>query len=257
MSIFTKRRADAPPGFFEAEAAALAWLGVGGGVAVADVLGVGDHHIDLEELDEVRPTPEAARRFGRDLARTHDAGAAAFGAPPDGWAGPTFIGRRPQSCRPTASWGSFYARQRVAPFVRIAREAGTISAGEDVVIARALERIEAGELDDDDRPARLHGDLWNGNVVFTAGGVVLIDPAAHGGHRETDLAMLGLFGCPFLEEVVAGYQEQHPLRAGWRDRIPLHQLHPLAVHAAGHGRSYGRALVAAADRTLSLRADGG
>ncbi len=39
---------------------------------------------------------------------------------------------------------------------------------------------------------------------------------------------------------------------GWRDRVPVHQLHPLAVHAAGHGPSYGRALVEAAEETLAL-----
>jgi len=82
--------------------------------------------------------------------------------------------------------------------------------------------------------------------------VVLIDPAAHGGHRETDLAMLALFGCPFLERVFAAYDAEQPLRPGWRDRVPVHQLHPLAVHAAGHGRSYGVALTEAAEQTLAL-----
>jgi len=82
--------------------------------------------------------------------------------------------------------------------------------------------------------------------------VVLIDPAAHGGHRETDLAMLALFGCPHLEVVLAAYDAAAPLREGWRDRVPLHQLHPLAVHAAGHGRGYGIALADAAERVLEL-----
>jgi fructosamine-3-kinase len=82
--------------------------------------------------------------------------------------------------------------------------------------------------------------------------VVLIDPAAHGGHPETDLAMLALFGCPYLDDVLAGYDARSPLREGWRGRVPLHQLHPLAVHAAGHGPSYGAALVRAAEATLRL-----
>ena len=81
---------------------------------------------------------------------------------------------------------------------------------------------------------------------------VLIDPAAHGGHRETDLAMLALFGTPYLEEILRGYQERHRLRDGWRERVPLHQLHPLATHAAGHGPAYAVALVDAARRVLAL-----
>ena len=89
-------------------------------------------------------------------------------------------------------------------------------------------------------------------MLWSAPGVVLIDPAAHGGHRETDLAMLALFGCPFLEHVIAAYDARHPLRPGWRERVSLHQLHPLAVHAAGHGPAYGDELVDAAQRTLAL-----
>jgi len=28
-------------------------------------------------------------------------------------------------------------------------------------------RCRAGDFDDDDQPARLHGDLWSGNVIWT------------------------------------------------------------------------------------------
>jgi fructosamine-3-kinase len=255
MSTFEKTRPDAPEGFFEAEAAGLRWLGEAtptGGARVVRVESVAPRRITLEEVRETKPTPEAARAFGAALAATHDAGAAAFGAPPSGWSGPCFIGRRPLPTRPKASWGAFYAAQRVEPYAAVALEAGALSRTEHEVILRACRLVAAGEFDDGEAPARLHGDLWNGNVLFAAEGVVLIDPAAHGGHRETDLAMLQLFGCPYLDDVLAGYDAAHPLRHGWLDRVPLHQLHPLAVHAAGHGRTYGVALHRAAEATLAL-----
>ena len=88
-------------------------------------------------------------------------------------------------------------------------------------------------------PARLHGDLWSGNVVWSDEHGTLIDPAAHGGHRETDLAMLALFGLPHLQRLVDAYQEQTPLADGWEERQPLHQLFPLLVHAALFGGHYG------------------
>jgi fructosamine-3-kinase len=247
-----KTRADAPPGFFEAEAAGLRWLAEAGGARVVRVIDVEPGTIVLERIDETRPSPEAARRFGRDLARTHAAGAAAFGAPPDGFPGQLFIGRRPMPSAAEPSWGAFYARDRVLPFLPLARRAGFLTAEQEAEVRLACDLIAAGAFDDGEPPARIHGDLWNGNVLWSADGAVLIDPAAHGGHRETDLAMLALFGCPHLELVLDAYDEAAPLRDGWRERMPLHQLHPLAVHAAGHGASYGAGLFRAARAVLIL-----
>jgi len=242
VNTITKRRADAPPRFFEAEAAGLKWLASANGVRTASVIRADDTEIELERIVEVHPTTDAALAFGADLARTHNAGAAAFGAPPDGWTGPLFIGAREMPAAAERSWGLFYARDRVLPFLDVAVAAGNVTARQRVVIEEACELVTSGHFDDDDPPARLHGDLWTGNVLWSVDGVVLIDPAAHGGHRETDLAMLALFGCPNLDEIVRGYEGVTPLRSGWQERIPLHQLHPLAVHAAGHGPHYGVAL---------------
>lgn len=255
METIVKERPEAPELFFEAEAAGLRWLGEAteaGGARVVRVADVAPGRIELERVREARPTAEAARAFGAALAITHAAGAAAFGAPPEGWDGPLFIGKRPLPAAHEESWGRFYARDRVLPYLGIAVEAGGVTRAQLPVIREAVDRIASGELDDGEPPARLHGDLWNGNLLWDARGGVLIDPAAHGGHRETDLAMLALFGAPYLEELVAGYDARAPLRTGWRERIPLHQLHPLVVHAASYGPSYGVALAEAARATLAL-----
>lgn len=249
---YVKQRADAPSGFFEWEAAGLAWLADARGAACVAVHDVDSGRIVLERLAEAHPSAPAARDFGGALARTHDAGAKAFGSPPPDWHGAAYIGNRRMPCEPADTWGRFYAEQRVRPFLDAAVAARNLSAVARSVVDDACDLIADGAFDDDEPPARLHGDLWNGNVVWTPDGAVLIDPAAHGGHRETDLAMLALFGAPYLEEVLAGYEDVHPLRADWSSRIPLHQLHPLAVHAAGHGPSYGAALERAALSTLAL-----
>jgi fructosamine-3-kinase len=95
-------------------------------------------------------------------------------------------------------------------------------------------------------PARLHGDLWSGNVL----GRYLIDPAAYGGHREVDLAMLQLFGSP-PPRFFAAYEEVAPLADGWRDRVDLYQLLPLLVHAELFGGGYGAQAERAARRYVS------
>lgn len=251
VSSFRKHRHDAPPGFFEAEAAGLRWLAQAepaGGARIVRVLDIGPGYLELERLRTGVATVSAAEDFGRALAATHAAGAPAFGSPPTGWRGDGWIGRQPQQLQPRESWGEFYAEQRVRPFVRAAVDNGNLATADAVPVDRLCDRIAAGEFDDGRPPARLHGDLWAGNVVYTADGVALIDPAAHGGHGQTDLAMLELFGCPGLERIQPAYVEAAGLPTDWQQRTALHQLHPVAVHAVSHGPSYAAELVRLARR---------
>ena len=104
-------------------------------------------------------------------------------------------------------------------------------------IERAVER-HPGAAGPAEPPARIHGDLWSGNVLWVDGRALIVDPAAHGGHRETDLAMLALFGVPGLDRIIGAYEEVSPLADGWRWRVPLHQLHPLLVHVNLYGIGY-------------------
>jgi len=238
---FTKHTDGSDPHFFAVEAAGLRWLAAAGAGAarVVEVLEVGPDHLTLERLRPARASRTAAEEFGRALARTHAAGAPAFGAPPAGWSGDGYIGRQPMTMRPAARWGPFYAEQRLLPYARRARDRGNLSAGGVALVDQVCARLDDGVFDDDQAPARLHGDLWSGNVVWTADGVVLIDPAAHGGHPLTDLAMLALFGTPELAGVLTAYAAAADLDHGWQDLLGLHQLHPLLVHAASHGSAYG------------------
>jgi fructosamine-3-kinase len=204
--------------------------------------------IVLDRLDLASPTSNAADAFGRALARTHAAGAPAFGAPPAGWEGDGFIGRQRMSMRPDERWGRFYAEQRVLPYAREAHDIGHLSSAGLAAVERVADRLRSGDFDDDRPPARIHGDLWSGNLLFTPDGVVVIDPAAHGGHGLTDLAMLHLFGAPELDRISAAYAAEAALDPDWRDLVGLHQLHPLLVHAVSHGPAYGSEAASVARR---------
>ena len=243
--VFRKGSARAPTGYFRWEAAGLAWLAQApAGARVVEVLEQEEDHLDLRRLSFVNPTPQLAEAFGSALARTHDAGAPAFGAAPPGWEGDGFLGPAsellPLRLSPADSWGEFYAGQRLLPTLSMGLDRGVYRRSDIGLFEAIARRLAAGEFDDGSPPARLHGDLWAGNVLWTSDGGVLIDPAAHGGHRETDLAMLSLFGCPHWDFVIGGYLEQHRLDAQWRQRVGLHQLHPLMLHGVLFGADYPR-----------------
>ena len=72
-----------------------------------------------------------------------------------------------------------------------------------------------------------------------------------GGHRETVLATLALFDCPFLDAVIDGYLEQRRLRPGWRLRTGLHQLYPLLAHVVLFGADYAAQAGSAARSALT------
>jgi fructosamine-3-kinase len=239
------------PGGARSEAAGLRWLAEAGAVRVPAVHGHDGRWLVIDRVPDGPPAADAAARFGRELAALHAAGAPAFGAPPPGGSEEAAIGAAPMRNTPGADWARWYAEHRVLPYLRRAVDEGTLRSGEAGVFERVCEQLP-GLAGPEEPPARLHGDLWNGNVLWgTDGRVWLIDPAAHGGHRETDLAMLRLFGCPHLERILDGYQDAAPLADGWRDRVALHQLFPLLVHVVLFGRSYADQAVRAARTALS------
>ena len=248
---FRKSRTGAPQGFFAVEATGLRWLAAAGGVAVVEPLSVGADEIILPHVRQRPPTVADAEAFGRTLATTHRAGARHHGCPPDGWPGDGWIATLPlpHAAAPPPGWGPFYADLRLAPFTDALDPDGRRA------VEAVCERLREGDerlTGPAEPPSRLHGDLWSGNVLWAPDGAVLVDPAAHGGHRETDLAMLALFGLPHLDRVLAAYDEVHPPAEGRKDRVALHQLHPLLVHATLFGGSYVAQAVHAARRALQL-----
>jgi fructosamine-3-kinase len=236
--IFAKTRPGAPADFFEVEADGLRWLAAARALPIPDVIAATETMLLLEWVPPGQPSAAAAEELGRGLAALHRSGAPRFGAARDG-----YIGSLPLDNTPAGTWAEFHVERRCRPYLRQAVDAGTLTSSDAAVVERALGRVP----DLDEPPSRIHGDLWSGNVHFGRDGRAwLVDPAAHGGHRESDLAMLALFGAPYLDRVLAAYDEAFPLATGWRDRVPAHQLHPLLVHTVLFGGGYAGQLLAAA-----------
>jgi fructosamine-3-kinase len=250
--LFVKTRPDAAAGEFAAEAAGLRWLAEGDAVRVPEVVALGEQadppFLALEWVEPGRLSEAGAEAFGRGLAQLHGLGAPAHGWLPGG-TGEQRIGSLRLPSVPVTSWAELYAEQRLRPLAAMALECGALERSGVEAVESVCARIDAlaGPAEP---PARLHGDLWSGNVhADEAGEAWLIDPSAHGGHRELDLAMLRLFGAP-SGRIFDAYEEQAPLATGHRERVRLWQLQPLLVHAVLFGGHYGQAAEAAAGAYL-------
>jgi len=231
-AVFVKTRAEPIPGMYEREAEGLAYLDEARALRIPEVLSVDQRYLTLEWITSGARGPGFEERLGRGLAALHKFGAHGFGLAQD-----NFIGSLAQANREHESWPEFYAEERLLALGTRARERGALSAALYARLTRLCTRLP--ELcGDPEPPARLHGDLWSGNVMADARGApVLIDPAVYGGHREVDLAMLQLFGAPSAR-FFAAYDEVYPRKPGADERVALYQLYPLLVHVCLFGSGY-------------------
>ena len=242
--LFIKTRKGLAGDAYRTEADGLRWLAEGRALRIPKVIAQSGPEdpvafLALEHMARTAPALDHDDRLGDGLAALHAAGAPGFGYVHDNW-----IGSLPQSNRTHETWSAFYAEARVLPLVRRAIDDGRAPASWAALADRLAARLPelAGPPEP---PARLHGDLWSGNVITDSRGQpVLIDPAVYGGHREVDLAMLALFG-GLSTRVVAAYEARTPLAAGWRARTRLWQIYPLLVHTLLFRGSYVQAAEAA------------
>jgi fructosamine-3-kinase len=273
--LFAKANARSPRGMFAAEARGLAWLAEAGALRVPAVVAVAApeapvQFLALELVETGRPGRDFDERLGQGLAALHRHGTAGFGLDHDNFVGslpqqndlpwepatgsqtlprrtpPGEAGLRPREA-PRHPWPEFYRTRRLEPLLRRAVDGGLASSR----MRQGFERLFAA-LDalcgPSEPPARLHGDLWGGNLLCDERGApVLIDPAVYGGHREIDLAMMRLFG-GFGARVFDAYDEAAPLAEGHRARVTLYQLYPLMVHVNLFGGGYVGSVETALDR---------
>jgi fructosamine-3-kinase len=122
--------------------------------------------------------------FGKKLAQLHQNTAASFGLDHD-----NYIGSLMQyNVCDIQNATQFYIEKRLVPQIALATEKGFLFKSLSTFYKNCTHEIP------DEKPALIHGDLWNGNyLVEKNGNPCLIDPAVSFASREMDLAMMHLF----------------------------------------------------------------
>lgn len=226
-----KTNSKCPKHMFARESEGLYALALAGGLRIPEVYKYGDDWLLMEYISHTSPASNYWSTLGEGLAQIHLTVEDRFGFPED-----NFIGSTIQLNSWTEDGHVFFAEHRLRFQGDMARGKGLLHE-ED---GKLLDRI-AYRLTDfiPSQPASLiHGDLWSGNIISGPGGMpALVDPAAHFGWAEAELAMTSLFG-QFDPEAYIAYEMIRPLVPGYRDRIDIYNLYHLLNHLNIFGKTY-------------------
>ena len=230
-SFFLKTNSNAPPDMFVREVEGLEALAVPDGPRVPTPYLHGPDFLLLEDLSPASRSSDYWEVFGRKMASLHDRTNDRFGFEHD-----NYIGSTPQPNSWMEDGFEFFAHRRLIFQAEMVSKRGLITSQE----ARQVERVSnrLWEMIPEQPASLIHGDLWGGNAMSDENGSpAIIDPAAHYGWAEADLAMTALFG-GFSEKFYEVYIEARPLPSGWRERFSLYNLYHLLNHLNLFGRGY-------------------
>ena len=220
-------------GDFVLEATMLAYLRQHSRLPVPQVLHSQQDMLVLEYLPGQASLSPAAERHAAELfADLHQRSAEAYGFAHD-----TLIGSLRQPNPRSQHWGDFFSTQRLRHFATLAYDRGHLPQ----TLRQRVEKVAAAidvYLDEPPRPALIHGDVWQGNLLSDGQQLTaVLDPALYYADAEVELAYMRLFNT-FGEAFFRRYYALRPPRPGEARRCLLYQLYPLLVHTYYFGSSY-------------------
>jgi fructosamine-3-kinase len=153
-----------------------------------------------------------------------------------GWGRDNYIGLSPQPNRWSDNWGEFFVQDRLGYQVSRIRDTGQRNRFQKVLDEHGGTLIDWLNAHCE-HPSLLHGDLWNGNVLYGTDGPWLIDPAVYCGDREADIAMTQMFG-GFGEAFYRAYDQHYPRTPVYGLKREVYNLYHYLNHYNLFGGGY-------------------
>lgn len=199
---------------------------------VVDVLDVDEHQLKLTLVEPVTATNEHWVRLAKGLADLHSHRHSWYGHEHD-----NYIGLNPQVNEISQDWGAFFVDKRLRYQIEIISSTA-LRLQFSAALNEAAPKLTTFLRENCSHPSPLHGDLWEGNVLFGRDGQVwLIDPAMYYGDAEADLAMTEMFG-GFSSVFYENYTWLRPLSDAYGAKKHIYNLYHQLNHFNLFGDSY-------------------
>lgn len=200
-------------------------------VSVPDFDLVNEDELHLQYINDKQPTKQHFVDLGKGLALLHQKSYESYGYDKD-----NYIGLNPQKNILSKDWGSFFIHCRLKYQVSLI-QSRDIQKSFLAVLQNNEHKLQEFLNQYTEHPSLVHGDLWNGNVLYDQDKVWLIDPAIYFGDREVDIAMSEMFG-GFSRVFYESYENAYPKSKLYETKKVIYNLYHYLNHYNLFGSGY-------------------
>mgnify|MGYP006103799577 CR=1 FL=1 len=134
------------------------------------------------------------------------------------------IGGLKQPNKFNSNWVNFFRENRLNMIFEIINKSDPMPKNINVKLEQLLKNLQ-NLIPNKPKPRLLHGDLWEGNILFNNGKLVgLIDPGIFYGHNEMEIAYLTWFKY-VNKEFLNIYKNIIPIEKNFLEYEPIYQLY--------------------------------